>query len=138
MSEGNKQFIRNWFEEVWSKGRADAIDEMAASDTVVHGLGEVMRGIDGFKVFHTAFRDAFPDMVITVDDVICEGQMVAARWTATGTNRGDGLGFPATGKSMTVTGMTFARMDANGQLCEGWNSFDQLGMLQQLGVIPTS
>ena len=139
MSESNKQFVRQWFEEVWNKGRADAIDEMAAVNCIVHGLGgEDLQGSAGFKPFHAAFRDAFPDIVITVDDVIYEGDQVAARWTASGTHRGAGLGFPATNKPMRVTGMTWARVDANGQLCEGWNSFDQLGMLQQLGVIAPS
>lgn len=138
MSDAMKQVMHRWFEEVWNKGRADAIDEMVASDSVVHGLGDVMRGPDGFKPFHTAFRDAFPDIVVTVDDVICEGNLAAARWTATGTHRGAGLGVPATGKPMRVTGMTWARFDEQNQLCEGWNSFDRLGMLQQLGVIAPS
>jgi steroid delta-isomerase-like uncharacterized protein len=138
MSDAKKQFVRLWFEEVWNKGRADAIDELAAVNTVVHGLGDVMRGPEGFKPFHSAFRDAFPDIQVTVDDVICEGDMVAARWTAKGTHRGAGLGFGATGRTMQVTGMTFARIDADGRLCEGWNSFDRLGMLQQLGVVPAT
>jgi steroid delta-isomerase-like uncharacterized protein len=72
-----------------------------------------------------------------VDDVICEGDLVAARWTAAGTHRGAGLGVPATGKPMRVTGMTWARFDQNGRLAEGWNSFDRLGMLQQLGIVAT-
>ena len=135
MSEARKQLMHRWFEEVWNKGRADAIDEMASPSCLVHGLGEPMRGPAGFKPFHSAFRDAFPDLQVTIDHVICEGDMVAARWTASGTHRGNGLGFPATNKPMRVTGMTFACYDDNGQLCEGWNSFDQLGMLQQLGIV---
>ena len=136
MSDAKKQVMHQWFEEVWNKGRAEAIAEMAAADMIVHGLGEEMRGPEGFKPFHTSFRDAFPDIVVTVEDVICEGSICAARWTATGTHRGAGLGFAATDKRMSVSGMTWARIDGNGQLSEGWNSFDRLGMLQQLGVIP--
>jgi len=138
MSDAYKQFVHQWFEEVWNKGRAEAIGDMVAANSIVHGLGEDMAGPEGFKPFHASFRDAFPDIVVTVDDVICEGTLCAARWSAAGTHRGGGLGVPATGRRMSVTGMTWVRFDANGQLCEGWNSFDRLGMLQQLGVIPVS
>jgi steroid delta-isomerase-like uncharacterized protein len=135
-AQAQKDFVRQWFEEVWNKQRTDAIDELAEPKCLVRGLGEDMQGTAGFKPFHASFLDAFPDLVVTVEDTICEGNLVAARWSASGTHRGGGLGVPATGKSMTVTGMTFARITDEGKLCEGWNSFDRLGMLQQLGVIP--
>ena len=137
MSEANKALVRRWFKEVWNDGRAAAIDEMLAADSVVHGLGDEMRGVDAFKPFHAAYRDAFPDVQITVEAVIAEGDMVAARWSATGTHRGDGLGFPATHQRAHFTGMTMCRV-RNGKLVEGWNTFDQLGMMQQLGVVQVS
>ena len=134
MSIENKALIHRWFEEVWTRGRTSAIDEMLADDGVAHGLGDDLQGPAGFKPFHAAFRDAFPDMTIRIDDTIAEGDMIAARWTATGTHRGNGLGFAATGKPVKFEGMTFARMHG-GKIVEGWNTFDQLNMLQQLGVV---
>jgi len=93
-----------------------------------------MRGPDAFKPFHSAYRNAFPDVKITIDDMVADGDIVAARWSGTATHSGDGLGFPATGKQVRLSGMTFTRIE-NGRLVEGWNTFDQLSMLQQLGVV---
>jgi steroid delta-isomerase-like uncharacterized protein len=134
MSAENKVLIRRWFEEVWNKGRASAIDEMATSQTMIHGLGPVAQDVAAFKQFHAAYRNAFPDVKIQVDDVITEGDKVAVRWSGTGTHSGDGLGFAATSRPVQFSGMTIARVD-NGKLVEGWNVFDQLGMMQQLGVV---
>ena len=134
MSSDNKALVHRWFEEVWNRGRAEAIDEMMASGCVVHGLGSDLQGPGGFKLFHTSYRNAFPDVSVKIDDIVSEGSIVAARWSGTGTHRGNGLGFPATGKSVNFTGMVFVRIE-NGKLVEGWNNFDQLGMLQQVGVV---
>jgi steroid delta-isomerase-like uncharacterized protein len=134
MSSENKTLVRRWFEEVWNNGRVAAIDEMLASHTVVHGLGDDLHGATEFKRFHSAYRNAYPDVTIQIDDLVAEGDVVAARWTAKGTHRGDGLGFPATGRHVEFTGMVFVRV-TDGRLVEGWNNFDQLGMLQQLGVV---
>ena len=134
MSTENKALVRRWFDEVWDKGRVAAIDEMLANDAAVHGLGTDTYGPAGFKPFHSAYRNAFPDVRIQVDDIVAEGNIVAARWSGTGTHRGEGLGFAATGRQVHFNGMLFARVD-QGKLVEGWNNFDQLGMLQQLGVV---
>jgi steroid delta-isomerase-like uncharacterized protein len=135
MSAENKALVQRWFDEVWTKGRAAGIDEMLAANAVVHGLGPEMVGPAQFKVFHSAYRDAFPDVTIRVEHMVAEGNFVAARWSGTGTHRGNGLGFPATNKPVRFSGMLFVRVE-NGRLAEGWNNFDQLGMLQQLGVVP--
>jgi steroid delta-isomerase-like uncharacterized protein len=137
MSTENKALVRRWFEEVWSKGRAEAIDEMLANDAVVHGLGAPVQGPAGFKTFHAAYRNAFPDVTIQVDDIVAEGDIVAARWSARGTHRGEGLGVAATGRHIQFSGMVFVRVE-DGRLVEGWNNFDQLGMLEQLGVVNLS
>ena len=134
MSDANKALVRRWFEEVWCKGRVAAIDEMLASHGVVHGLGADAHGPEGFKPFHAAYHRAFPDVTIQVDDIVAEGDIVAARWSGSGTHQGEGLGFAATGRPVRFSGMVFVRV-ANGQLVEGWNIFDQLGMLQQLGIV---
>ena len=134
MSIENKTLVQRWFSEVWNEGRADAIDEMLADDAVIHGLGANLQGPAEFKRFHSAYRNAYPDVTIDVDDLVAEGDMVAVRWSAIGTHRGDGLGFPATGRRAQFTGMVFVRVK-EGRLVEGWNNFDQLGMLQQLGIV---
>ena len=135
MSAENKALVTRWFEEVWTKGRVDAIDEMLATDGVAHGLGgQDLHGPADFKVFHAAFRGAFPDVRVQMDELIAEGDKVAFRYTATGTHRGDTLGFPATDRAARFTGMGTVRV-AGGRIVEGWNVFDQLGMLAQLGVV---
>jgi steroid delta-isomerase-like uncharacterized protein len=134
MAIDNKDLVRRWFEEVWNKGRVGAIDEMLTEDCVVHGFGDDLRGPEGFKPFHEAYRDAFPDVNITVDEVISEGDIVAARWSGRGTHRGHRLGFAATHKAATLSGMVFVRV-RDGRIAEGWNTFDQFGMLQQLGAV---
>ena len=134
MSAANKALIERWFEEVWNQGRAAVIDELLAPGSKVFGVGDVMHGPEGFKPFHTAFRSAFPDLKVTVDHMVAEDDWVAARWSASATHNGDGLGFPGTGRPVAFSGMVFACVE-NGRLVEGWNSFDQLGMLQQIGVV---
>ena len=135
MSAENKALVARWFEEVWNKGRSDAIDEMFAADGVAHGLGPDVCGPDGFKAFHATFRQAFPDVRVSVDEMVADGDTVAYRLTAAGTHRGDGLGFAATGLPARFMVMGTARI-ANGKIVEGWNVLDQLGMLTQLGVVP--
>ena len=134
MSQANKDLVRRWFEEVWNKGRTSAIDELFAANGVFHGLGEEMRGPDAFKPFYVAYRGAFPDVNVRIDDIIAEGDVVALRWTCTATHRGGTLGFAATERRIEFTGMGFARI-ANGKLVEGWNNFDRLGMFEQLGIV---
>ena len=136
MSSENKALVQRWFDEVWTKGSVASIDTLMAPSCMVHGLGEDMPGPENFKVFHAAYRDAFPDVRIELDSMVAEGDIVAARWSGTGTHRGNGLGFAATGRQVQFSGMTFARIQ-DGKLVEGWNVFDQLGMLQQIGIVPS-
>ena len=134
MSEQNKALIRRWFQEVWSEGREASIDALMDPGCLVHGLGQEMRGPESFKAFHSAYRNAFPDVRLNIDDIVAQGDIVAARWSGTGTHRGNGLKVPATGRQVQLSGMTFARVQ-NGKLVEGWNVFDQMGMYLQLGVV---
>ncbi|HLL13992.1 MAG TPA: ester cyclase [Pyrinomonadaceae bacterium] len=133
-----KALVRRWFEEVWNKGREEAIDEMFAEDGVAHGLadetGAPLRGASGFKPFFRNFRSAFPDIEVIVEDAITEGDRVAARCRVRATHAGDGLGYAATQRPMEITGMTFARV-RDGKIVEAWNNFDFMGMSRQLGVL---
>ena len=134
----NVALIRRWFEEVWNKGRAEAIEEMFDEEGVAHGLagegGEALRGPANFRVFHQQFREAFPGVEVVVDDAISEGDRVAARCTVRGRHEGDSLGFAATKRPVEFTGMTFARV-RGGKIVEAWNNFDFMSMYGQLGAL---
>jgi steroid delta-isomerase-like uncharacterized protein len=138
MSGKNSALIRRWFEEVWNKGREEAIDEMFAEDGIAHGLsdesGEPMRGATDYKPFFRKFRNAFPDIEIVVEDTITEGDKVAARCTVRGKHQSDSLGFAATQKPMEITGMTIVRV-RDGKIIEAWNNFDFMTMFKQLGAL---
>lgn len=134
MSADNKALVQRWFEEVWNKRRAAAIDEMFAPGGVVHGLGPVAYDAEGFKAFHTTFLEAFPTLRVTVEDMVAEGDRVAYRFTADVLHGGGSLGFAATNKPARFEGMGIARIK-DGKIAEGWNVLDQLGMMTQLGVV---
>jgi steroid delta-isomerase-like uncharacterized protein len=137
-TEENKAIARRVNEEVWSAGRLEVIDELIADDfvTTVVGAPEQIRGRQGFREFVVMYRTAFPDLRITIDEQFAEGETVVTRWTATGTNEGELMGMPATGKQATTAGININRI-SGGKLVEGWGLFDQLGLLQQIGAIPT-
>ena len=138
MSEENKTLIKRWFHEVWNKGKADAIDEMFAAEGIVHGLadgsGDPVRGPAGFKAFHAAFRGAFPDLVIEVEDTVSEGDKVAARCVVRGQHEGNSFNIAATHAPIEITGITIVRIE-NGQIVEAWNNFDFMSLYKQLGAI---
>ncbi len=136
--EENKALIRRWFEEVWNKGRADAIAEMLAEDAVVHGLSEdaakPLRGPTGFLPFHAQFREAFPGIEVVVEDTIAEGDLVAVRCSVRGKHVGDSLGFKATQATAEFDGIAIVRV-REGKIVEAWNNFDFMNMYKQLGVM---
>ncbi|HEX8096423.1 MAG TPA: ester cyclase [Pyrinomonadaceae bacterium] len=138
MSEENRALIRRWFEEVWNKGRADAIDEMFAADGIAHGLsdegGGPLRGSAAFKDFHKKFSGALSDLVVTVEDTVVEGDKVAARCSVRARHTGEGLGVAATDRPVEMTGMSIARV-RDGKIIEAWNNFDFMSLFQQIGAI---
>lgn len=93
------------------------------------------RGPEALRQVCRQLRGAFPDIRFTVEEMIAERDLVAVRWTANMTHAGGDLGFPATQKELTITGMTFARIE-NGRLAEGWNNWDMLGMMHGIGEVP--
>jgi steroid delta-isomerase-like uncharacterized protein len=136
MTKENKALVRRWFEEVWNQGRSEVIDELMAPEAIAHGLvdekGAELRGPAGFKPFHQRLRGAFPDMVITVEDLIAEDDKVAARCRVRGTHLGDHLGMPATRRPIEMSGIAILRIK-NSRLVEAWNNFDFLALQQQIG-----
>ena len=138
MSQENIDLIRRWFDEVWNKGREEAIDEMFAADGIAHGLadeaGNALLGPQEFKPFFRKFRSAFPEMKVVVEDTVAEGDKVAARCSVRGQHQSDSLGFAATGQATEFTGITIVRIE-NGKIAEAWNNFDFLTMYKQLGAL---
>jgi steroid delta-isomerase-like uncharacterized protein len=136
--EANKALIRRWFEEVWNQGKAAAIDELFAPDGVAHGLaedsGNPLVGPENFKPFHATFRGAFPDLEVVVEDVLAEGDKVAARCSVRGKHTGDHLGVAASNAPVEFTGISIVRI-RNGQIVEGWNNFDFMKMNRQIGIL---
>jgi len=138
MSEENKELVRRWFEEVWNKGRADAIEEMFDENGIAHGLADdpsqPIRGPRDFRPFHTVFREAFPNMTIVVEDMIAEADKVAARCSVRGKHEGDFMGREATQSPVEFTGIAIVRID-NGKIIEAWNNFDFMTLHKQVGLL---
>lgn len=134
--EENKAHVRQLYEEVFNKKKLATIDDYFAANVIDHSLPPgAPGGIEGVKLTIGMFVGAFPDMHITVEDLIAEGDRVVARWTLRGTHQGSSLGMPPTGKQFTIPGVSIVRL-AGGKSVEQWVVHDQLGMLQQLGLVP--
>jgi steroid delta-isomerase-like uncharacterized protein len=136
--EENKALVRHAYEET-NKGKEAtmaALEELYAPAYVYHGPG-VFGDMDraAMKQMMAAFFTAFPDMHVTVEDLIAEGDKVVSRYTFRGTHQGEIMGVPTTGKVVTLTGIIISRV-AGGKVVEDWESVDMLGFLQQLGAIP--
>jgi steroid delta-isomerase-like uncharacterized protein len=138
VSEENKALVQRFVEEAFNKGNVGVANEVYASTFIAHDptIPEGQGSPEQVKQFVNTYLSAFPDGHTTVEAVISEGEKVAYRWTFRGTHRGELMGIPPTGREVTITGITINRL-SGGKVEEQWNNFDQLGMLQQLGVGPT-
>ena len=133
-TETNKAIVRRYFEQVLNERRHDLAEEFLVDNIGLHGSG-LAPGLDVVKQWLTMFAAAFPDGHQVIEDVVAEGDRVVARTTFNGTHQGEMQGIPATGKSVSIPSITIFRMD-NGKIAEGWLVSDNLGMMQQLGVVP--
>ena len=136
----NKALVRRWFDEVWNKGQEATIDKLFAENGVAYGLGDTdveIRGPAQFKPFFRNMRGSFPDLQITIEDIVAEADKVMVRVLLQGTHSGGNLGPAATGRRIRVAGIVLVRI-SNEQIIEGWNSWDQLGLLRQIGALPAS
>ena len=128
-------FLHRWFEEVWNKKSAAAVDEMLAEGGVGYGLpGGEIRGPAAFKEYQRALISAYPDLRVDVEDAIREGDKIAARCRVTGVHQGEGLGLAATNKPVEFTGICMVRVK-DGKIAEAWNEFNFMDMYQQLGAL---
>ena len=137
--EQNNAIAAQFFDSVWSKGDFGVLDTLIAPDAVDHstvgGAVKTEKGSASFRAIVTMIRAAMPDTRLTIEDEIYAGDMVAHRWTLTGTDTGGFMGRPATGNRVAFTGTTLARMK-DGKIVERWANVDELGLLQQLGIAP--
>ncbi|NJN81755.1 MAG: ester cyclase [Caldilineaceae bacterium] len=132
----NGSITKRWIEDGFNGRDMAAFDRYFSANLVDQALPPgVPAGLEGRKMLAGAFFAAFPDIHLHAEDIIEEGERVAMRWMAHGTHQGEFMGIPATGKQVRITGIAIDRFE-NGQVVEHWEQFDQLSMMQQLGVIP--
>ena len=134
-TDANKKLVRRYVEEIANQGKADAADEIIGADYVYHGEGPEGTGPEVVKQFNSMYRTAFPDLHLTIEDMIAEGDRVVVRVTARGTNSGPMMDQPATGKKIEVRSIFIVRI-ANGKVVEEWENIDELSMMRQLGLMP--
>ena len=139
MSRENKTLTRrSW--EIVAKGSLetleDVLQEVYAHDIVMHEPDEDVRGIEGLTQFVSMIRSALPDLRITLEEDIAEGNKVVSRWRAQGTHQGELMGIAPTGNEVAITGITIHRIEG-GKIVEEWENWDALGLMQQIGAVPS-
>jgi steroid delta-isomerase-like uncharacterized protein len=133
--EQNKRVFEKLVEEAYSKGNVDVLNEIFAPNFTEHQAGIVPPTAEGVKRSIAAIRGAFPDMKLTVEEMVASGDKVWARLTGRGMHRGPFVGIPPTGKSIVITVMDECRFE-NGQIVEHWGVADQLAVMAQIGALP--
>jgi steroid delta-isomerase-like uncharacterized protein len=136
MSEGNEAIVRRLIEEVFNRGETGRLAELVAADHVGHDPFGDHYGCDGLRIAVMEYRMAFPNLRLTVEDLVTAGDRVAHRFTLRGTHAGSFMGIPPTGRAVTATGIAFDRL-AGAKVAESWVSLDALNLLRQLGASPT-
>jgi steroid delta-isomerase-like uncharacterized protein len=131
MSNPNAERSRRWFEEVWNQRRSAAIEELLTPESVGHTETGDLRGIDEFKRFQADVLSAFPDLCLSIEAIVADGDDVVIRWQASGCHSGDGFGVKATQRPVSFGGMTWHHY-RDGKVMEGWNFWNNSAMVQQL------
>jgi steroid delta-isomerase-like uncharacterized protein len=136
-TEDNKALMRRSYGEVWAKGNLAVAKELVADSFVDHmPMPDQRPGRDGHNDAVLAIRGAFPDLQLSVEEILGEGDRMVGRWTMIATHSGELMGIPATGKPVELQGIDIVRI-ADGQIVEMWHIEDVLGLLIQIGVVPT-
>ncbi len=131
MLEENRSLVKRWFEEVWNQRLAATVNELFSPTGIGYMEGAKVVGPAEFIQARDMLLNAFPDIRVTVNQVVAEGDSVVVRWSAAGTHLGDSLGFRATSTAVTFNGMTWLRL-VNGQIVEGWDAWNQGQLLEIL------
>jgi steroid delta-isomerase-like uncharacterized protein len=133
--EGNEAVVRRLVEEVLNRGRTGLLAELVAADHVGHDPFGDHYGPEGLRIAVAEYRAAFPDLRVTVEDLVTAGDTVVHRFTLRGTHAGPFLGIPPTGRAVTAAGIAIDRL-VGGKVAESWVVLDALGLLRQLGASP--
>lgn len=133
-TESRKSVARRVFDEIFNQGKFEVADEIYARDFVNHGATRDI-GLKEDQEAARGWRSAFPDLRMTVEKALAEGEFVTVLWSGEGTNTGEGNGLPATGKKLKGRGITIWRI-SGGKIREEWSEFDQMRIMQQLGLMP--
>ena len=135
--EENRALVVRYVEEVWNRGNVEALDEFVSPDYVLQETPEAepIRGPEGLRVYVRSLWAAFPDQRLQIDEMVAEGDLVAWRWTMTGTHEGPFLGIQATGRGVRTTGIAMYRICAR-QIVERHGEVDILGLLEQIADLP--
>ena len=136
LQEQNKAIAKRAFEEILSRGHFELAAEIYARDFLNHGIHRDV-GLEEDQKALRGWHEAFPDVVVTAEKLIAEGELVAVYWIARGTNTGTGNGLPATGRKVELAGITIWRI-LDGKIKEEWSAFDQLSMMRQLGLLASN
>jgi steroid delta-isomerase-like uncharacterized protein len=136
LQEQNKAIAKRAFNELLSQGHFELAEQLYAKDFVNHGIHRNAT-LDEDQAALKGWHQAFSDIVISAEKLMAEGDLVTVYWIARGTNTGAGNGLPATGKRVELAGITIWRI-VDGKIKEEWSAFDQLSMMQQLGLLPMS
>ena len=137
-SEQNKNLLSKVVNEVWNQGNFDMIEDLVTDDFIIHSMGmeEDLKGPEQVKQHYIHLHKAFPDIKFTINDQIAEDDKVVTHFTVSATHKGEFKGIPATGNKVTFKGVDIDKI-ADGKFVECWTNIDELGLMQQLGVIPS-
>jgi steroid delta-isomerase-like uncharacterized protein len=136
MSEQYKDAVQNLIEKGFNQKDPSAFEAYFSPNLNDHALPPgIPEGFEGRKMFYSAMLAAFPDMQLRIEDMFAEGDRLVTRWSARGTHNGNMMGIPPTGKQISIGGIAIDRFE-NGQSVEHWEVFDQMAMMQQLGLVP--
>jgi predicted ester cyclase len=127
----NTEVLRRWIDDLWNRRRDETIDELLLPDAIGHAEHLVFRGPSEFKPLHTMFLKAFPDLGITIDSCVAEGDQVVGRWSGRATFTGEFMGLPPTHEEVELCGTTWARI-ARGRIAELWVSWNLSYLLRKL------
>lgn len=133
----NKSIVLRALDELYNQGNLELANEFYSDEYVWHNVsGPDVHGYKGMEQHVAMVRNAFPDIHITAEDMITENDKVVTRWTIVGTQKGELMGIPPTNLQVKFTGILISRIDA-GKIVEDWENSDVLGLMQQMGVIPS-
>lgn len=138
-AQDNKAIVLDYLERAWGQGDWSVAEAIVDENVIFHDQvreGDLPPGREGLRVAMERIRTGIPDFTMDIERIIAEDDVVVILWSATGTHAGTFNGYPATGRTATLHAISIVRME-HGRIVEGWQEADQLGMGQQIGMVPS-